>query len=106
MVETSTSPLNKAPSSSSSSSLFSFELRVISFTKVAAPSPLIFLPQVGLRLLSYPALFFNCVDDGVLELLRREVDAEILALAVDEDLFHHNVDETVVDTLVKVFFGQ
>ena len=88
----------------SSTSLFSFEFRASAFTKLASSSSSssVFLPQIHLRLFSYPLLVFNCVDDGVLELLRREVDAEILALAVDEDLFRHNVDEAVLETLIKV----
>ena len=104
MLDASVASLTEA--STSSTSLLSFELRVNSFTKLSTASPSIFLPQVGLRLFSYPLLSFNCVDDGVLELLRNEVNAEILALAVDEDLFRHNVDDALVDTLVKVFVCQ
>ena len=88
-----------------SSSLFSFELRVHSFTKLSrssSSSSVVFLPQIIFRLFSYPKLVFDCVDDGVLDLLRREIDADILALALDEEHFRHNVDETVLQTLNKV----
>ena len=99
-------PLSSATSSSTaSSSLFSFELSVSSFTKVASSSSSsasIFVPRICLRLFSYPRLVFDCVDEGVLRLLRSRVDADLLALAADQDVFRHNVDDAIAHSLVEV----